>query len=161
VHTFHRTLPIALVGGLALAGSLFGSGCSPKGADPIPPPDRPFAVSGLPYSYYAPCGAMGDGATTGNLVTTIGTGCKDRPPGARGDCFVFQYNGSNPYTTPVTGSTGTCNWAGVFFQSPANNWGVDPGLPIPLSKLTHDRRLPPRPGPAHDLPVGGVGRAAR
>jgi len=79
---------------------------------------------------------MGDGATNGNLVTTIGTGCKDRPPGARGDCFVFQYMASNPYTTPVSMSTGTCMWAGVFFQSPANNWGTDKGLPIPLSKLT-------------------------
>jgi hypothetical protein len=80
---------------------------------------------------------MGDGATSGNLVTTIGTGCKEpRPQGARGDCFVFQYMTNNPYTTPVSMSTGTCNWAGVFFQSPANNWGTDPGLPIPLNKLT-------------------------
>jgi hypothetical protein len=135
VHTFHRTPSIALVGGLAVAVSLVGFGCSPKGVEPPPPPKGPFPLAASDTNYYAPSGAMGDGATMGNLVASS-SGCKERPPGARGDCFVFQYLSSNPYTTLITKSTGVCNWAGVFFQNPANNWGADPGLPVPLSKLT-------------------------
>jgi len=79
---------------------------------------------------------MGDGATPGNLVIGTSSGCKDRPAGARGYCYSFQYLGNAPYTTPVTKSTGVCNWAGLFFQYPDNNWGTSPGLPVPTGKLT-------------------------
>jgi hypothetical protein len=105
--------------------------CAPK-ADAKPPPDGPFAVS----DYYAPSGAMGDGATPGNLVINQNAACKDRPPGARGNCFSFQYVDHAPYTTQVTMSTGVCDWAGVFWQYPANNWGTHDGLPVPTGKLT-------------------------
>ncbi len=117
---------VAIVGAL-----LASSGCAPKAGQPKPPPDGPFAVS----DYYAPSGAMGDGATPGNLVINQGTDCKMRPDGARGNCFSFQYVNNAPYTTPVTKSTGVCNWAGLFWQYPTNNWGTDVGLPIPVSKL--------------------------
>jgi hypothetical protein len=79
---------------------------------------------------------MGDGATTGNLVINSDSGCKTRPAGARGHCYSFQYVASAPYTTPVTHSNGVCNWAGLFFQYPGNNWGTDEGLPVPTGKLT-------------------------
>ncbi len=111
---------------------LASSGCAPKAGQPKPPPEGPFAVS----EYYAPSGAMGDGATPGNLVINQGTDCKARPDGARGNCFSFQYVNNAPYTTPVSKSTGVCNWAGLFWQYPTNNWGTETGLPIPVSKLT-------------------------
>ena len=106
--------------------------CAPKAGQEKPPPDGPFAVS----DYYAPSGAMGDGATNGNLIAHTDTPCKARPPGARGSCYSFEYVASAPYTTPVNHTTGVCNWAGVFFQHPANNWGAEQGEPVPSGQLT-------------------------
>jgi hypothetical protein len=123
---------IVFVRGIAFGAPLLALACAPKAGQQKPPPEGPFAIS----DYYAPSGAMGDGATPGNLVIGTSTGCKDRPAGARGYCYSFQYVGSAPYTTPVTKSTGVCNWAGLFFQYPDNNWGASPGLPIPAGKLT-------------------------
>jgi hypothetical protein len=102
------------------------------GGAPIDPVGGPFVVS----DYFAPTGAMGDGATPGNLVVKVQTGCKSRPPGARGNCYSFQYVASNPYTTPITRSTGVCSWAGLVFQYPDDNWGASPGLPIPTGKFS-------------------------
>jgi hypothetical protein len=123
---------ISFVCGALSFATLFASGCAPKAAQPKPPPDGPFAVS----DYFAPSGAMGDGATPGNLVIGTSSGCKERPAGARGYCYSFQYVGNAPYTTPVSKSTGVCNWAGLFFQYPDNNWGTSPGLPVPSGKLS-------------------------
>lgn len=105
--------------------------CSPK-AGFRPPPDGPFIVS----DYFAASGAMGDGATPGNLTIHQDTNCKERPPGARGSCFSFEYVDKAPYTAPVSHSSGVCGWSGLFWQYPVNNWGTAEGLPIPTNKLT-------------------------
>jgi hypothetical protein len=123
---------IVFVRGIALCASLFAVACAPKAAPQKAPPTGPFAIS----EYFAPSGAMGDGATQGNLVIETSSGCKDRPAGARGYCYRFQYVANNPYTTPITKSTGVCNWAGLFFQHPDNNWGELSGLPVPAGKLS-------------------------
>jgi hypothetical protein len=129
----HRHQPsIVFVRGIALGATLLAAACAPKAAPQKPPPTGPFAVS----EYFAPSGAMGDGATAGNLVIQTSSGCKDRPAGARGYCYSFQYVAMNPYTTPITKSSGDCRWAGLFFQYPDNNWGEQPGLPVPAGKLT-------------------------
>jgi hypothetical protein len=125
-------LSIVFVRGIAVGAPLFAVACAPKAAQQKPPPDGPFAVS----DYYAPSGAMGDGATPGNLVIGTSADCKARPDGARGYCYSFQYVGSAPYTTPISKSTGVCNWAGLFFQYPDNNWGTSPGLLVQSGKLS-------------------------
>jgi hypothetical protein len=113
---------------LLLASAMFlgWTGCAPKAPDLRAPPSGPFLVS----DYFAPSGAFGDGATPGNVVINENVGCKDRPSGARGHCFSFVYQAIVPYVDPHSGNTGSCNFAGVFWQSPPNNWGTDPGLPI-------------------------------
>jgi hypothetical protein len=125
-------LSIVFARAIALGAPLLALACAPKAAQPKPPPEGPFAIS----DYYAPSGAMGDGATPGNLNQGTTATCKERPAGARGNCYNFQYVASNPYTTQITKSTGVCNWAGLFFQYPDNNWGTSPGLPVPAGKLT-------------------------
>jgi hypothetical protein len=117
---------------MTLSAPLWAVACAPKAAQEKPPPEKDFAVS----DYYAPSGAMGDGATMGNFRVGSSNECKERPAGARGNCFNFHYDASNPYTTPITKSTGVCNWAGLFFQYPANNWGTAPGLLVQSGKLT-------------------------
>ena len=100
-----------IVGGLV-------SGCGP--ASPLAhlghtgPLDGPFAVS----EFFSPSGHMGDGAVPGPLTVDIDENCKERPPGARGDCYRFTYVPS------------TQLWAGVYWQYPSNNWGPQPGWPL-------------------------------
>src|SRR5262249_32935479 len=63
---------ILFVRGMGLGAPLFALACAPKAAAQKPDPTGPFAVS----DYYAPSGAMGDGATKGNLdIPTPNTGC--------------------------------------------------------------------------------------
>jgi hypothetical protein len=123
---------VVFVRSFALGAPLFALACAPKAAPPKAAPEEPFAIS----DYYAPSGAMGDGATPGNLIIETGVGCKDRPANARGSCYRFQYVANSSYTTPINKSTGVCNWAGLAFQYPDNNWGTSPGLLVPVSKLT-------------------------
>ncbi len=75
---------------------------------------EPFAVS----EFFSPSGHMGDGAVPGPLTLDIDENCKDRPPGARGDCYRFTYVPS------------TQLWAGVYWQYPSNNWGTEHGWPV-------------------------------
>ena len=94
-------------------------GCAPEtGVDQIEitgPLSEAFALSDV----FAPSGAIGDGATPGNLTTEVnGDFCMDRPDGANGDCYRFSYQAS------------TLLWAGVFWQHPANNWGTEPGQAV-------------------------------
>ena len=111
---------------LALSVPLLFAACSPKTGTPVvkPPPDGPFVVS----DYFAASGAMGDGATMGNIVINTGkdekTGCKARPAGAQGLCYSFDY------------IAGPQLFAGVYWLSPANNWGAEPPVPIHADKLT-------------------------
>jgi hypothetical protein len=78
------------------------------------PLSEPFAVS----QFFSPSGHMGDGSVAGPLTLDIDENCKDRPPGARGDCYRFTYVPS------------TQLWAGVYWQYPANNWGTERGWPV-------------------------------
>lgn len=119
-----RSLSLSSV--LTLCAPLLFAACAPKAGAPHPPPSGPFTVS----DYFAASGAMADGdgkSSPGMIVTTqyAGSKCndKDRAPGARGACFVFDY------------VPGPNLFAGVYFQYPANNWGADPGLPVHADKF--------------------------
>jgi hypothetical protein len=88
-------------------------------ADVEPPSGElsiPMAVSEL----YAPSGYMGDGADGVSLTGGMpNEGCAPRPSGAEGDCYRFDYTPS------------TMLWSGVYWQSPADNWGSAPGPQVP------------------------------
>lgn len=99
--------------------------------DPGPPPPPPPPVG--PYTFdvyrdkdaagnhYVPSGAMGD---TGDIQldecwredTHTGSTAVKVTYTAQGDGPVHACDGSPP-----------CNWAGVYWQAPANNWGDRPG----------------------------------
>ncbi len=118
---FRPKLPIITLLGLGLLA------CSPEAGKPKGPPEGAFVVS----EYFAPSGAMGDGATPANLVIAENKGCKERPEGARGSCYKFDYTPG-----PDLNGLPPVLWAGVYWQHPANNWGQDPGLPVHGEKLT-------------------------
>jgi hypothetical protein len=88
-------------------------------ADIDPPSEEltiPMAVSEL----YAASGYMGDGADGMSLTGGVpNEGCAPRPAGAEGDCYRFDYKPS------------TLLWSGVYWQSPADNWGSAPGPQVP------------------------------
>jgi hypothetical protein len=77
----------------------------------------PFAVD----SVYVPTGYEGDGALSRVTATDAsGSTTCNRAPGATfGMCHVFTYKYQHTADTP--------GWAGVVWQSPANNWGTQPG----------------------------------
>lgn len=110
------------------------AGCAPEAGQAKGPPKGPFAVS----DYFAASGAMGDGATPPRLtINESNTACKEpRPAGARGNCFAFSYDPS--LMTTVTPPVEPVLWAGLYWQYPVNNWGDEPGLPLPagLTKVT-------------------------
>jgi len=80
------------------------------------PAQMPFAVytdGGAPGNHYVPSGYMGDyRAVTMNQYWT------GHPHHGR-TCIRVTYRGAVP---------GGVGWAGVYWQSPANNWGTVPGL---------------------------------
>jgi hypothetical protein len=90
--------------------------------DAGPPILLPFFVS----DHYIPSGFMGAGQTAmdGIKLSSAQADCKaPRPTGAGGDCYAA--------TWTITVATGAgASWAGVYWQSPANNWGKLPGKPI-------------------------------
>jgi len=106
-------LALVQFGGLILLG-----GCLPS-LDNLDrgPLNGTFAVS----DYYTPSGYMGDGARLGLLSAVVNDGCKPRPTGARGNCYVFTY-----YPNKI----GLDPWAGVFWVFPTNNWGSSFGHAI-------------------------------
>jgi hypothetical protein len=97
------------------AASLGLIGCSVEGVSPDPI-EPPFAVS----DYFVPSGFMGDGSLTikPKPLELFYDGCRPRPANARGNCYRFAYR-------PVPLDEGGVGWAGVYWQSPANNWGQD------------------------------------
>jgi hypothetical protein len=113
----HRRRQCGCITFACLASGLL-SACGPK--SPIDslghtgPLTEPFPVS----QFFSPSGHMGDGAVPGPLTLDINENCKERPPGARGDCYRFTYVPSVQL------------WAGVYWQYPSNNWGTQHGWPI-------------------------------
>jgi hypothetical protein len=84
---------------------------------------------GLPFyvsDQFVPTGFMGDSTASMNAITLAhdATTCKSpRQPGAGGDCFTATW------APTLSGDAGSA-WAGVYWQSPANNWGALPGKAI-------------------------------
>ena len=72
---------------------------------------------------------MGDGARLGNL-TVDNLHCKPRPPGAKGDCYVFDYHKDHLQAD---------HWAGVYWVFPANNWGAEYGHAIDSTRFQQIR----------------------
>jgi hypothetical protein len=104
---------------LAAAGVLALAGCGLADLTPqVGQPgalEAPFAVS----NFFTPSGYMGDGARLGMLEADVhNAGCKERPPGAVGDCYRFVYHPADN------------RWAGVYWVYPANNWGSRAGRRI-------------------------------
>jgi hypothetical protein len=119
----------------ALLLALLTAACGPSDeADRAKPGPivGPFVVS----DFYTPSGFMGDGAVPGRLTVDINENCRTpRPAGAQGDCYRFLYK------------PGDVKWAGVFWVSPANNWGTSPGRDIvgPIDTGVADPEKPGSP----------------
>jgi hypothetical protein len=82
----------------------------------------PFYVS----DQFQPTGFMGDSTASMMAITLAhdATTCKTpRQTGAGGDCFTATW-------APNLGGDAGAAWAGVYWQSPANNWGAKPGKAI-------------------------------
>ncbi len=91
------------------------------------PVDLSGVTTGLPVVVdddYVTSGFMGDG--TDVVMTpakpTDSSDCSGQRSSlsARGSCHQIVYTPKGP-----------TKWAGVFWQSPPNNWGEEPGFPIP------------------------------
>lgn len=90
-----------------------------------------FAVS----SAFVASGAMGDGADERLFEIFPPEGETDacsryisRKSGSKGNCYRFEYR-----------TNGVQNWAGVYWQSPENNWGQDRGHLIKAGKFDRVR----------------------
>jgi hypothetical protein len=120
---------------------------------PAVSPDLMMATGSLPFvvdDRYVASGFMGD---TGDIVmipAKLGdnTDCNAQRSSAtaRGTCHQVKY-------TPL----GASKWAGVFWQSPANNWGDKPGYSIPggATKVTFQARGA-KGGEKVSFQVGGI-----
>lgn len=88
-----------------------GPGNDHDSATPQTPTALPFNVS----DQFIPSGYMGmqDGLKMSNVVTDCKT---PRQAGAQGDCYTVKWD-------PSLDGGATSAWCGVYWQSPANNWG--------------------------------------
>jgi hypothetical protein len=106
------------------SGSKGSSGPDAGGADAAPTQSGvrlPFYVS----DQFLPTGFMGDSQASMSAITLShdASMCKSpRQTGAGGDCYTVTW-------APSVGDAGAA-WAGVYWQSPANNWGSKPGKAI-------------------------------
>ena len=93
---------------------------SDSGTTPVTSVSLPFHVS----DQFIPSGYMGasQDAMNGVKMSNAPADCIARTPGVAGDCYKVSFTA----TVPAGGST----WAGVYWQSPANNWGAKPGKQI-------------------------------
>jgi hypothetical protein len=91
---------------------LAAAGCASPGDPPAAVVPIPFVVS----DYYSPDGFYGDGETRGFL--DVQRNCPDRPANAAGDCYAISY------------LVGPKKFAGVIWQYPHNNWGIDRGRQV-------------------------------
>jgi hypothetical protein len=138
---------------LAVAGP--GADLSSPGA----PPDLSTGKTGtlpLPVDeQYFTSGFMGDGPDVVMTPAKPGdnTDCNGQRSGASaaGSCHQIVY-------TPK----GTNKWAGVFWQSPPNNWGEKPGFPIPsgATKVTFQAKGAAG-GEKVTFQVGGIADSAK
>ena len=95
---------------LALSAALLAAGCTEKPTDPNTK-SGPFPI--LVSTNWIPSGYMGSG------IAMSTSACATRSSAtAKGDCYQITY-------TPAGG------WGGVFWQSPANNWGTYAGKAVP------------------------------
>jgi hypothetical protein len=113
------------------AGGSAGDGAGGTAVAMCPPPDAAIPLPVVVDTFYAASGYMGDGATMGSIAATAD--CPMRGPGNIGNCAKFTY-------TPIAGGL---MWGGVYWQSPANNWGTLPGKHIEAGAAT--RWLPSSP----------------
>ncbi len=109
-------------GTVASAGGASGAGGADVGTGgsagaPLQGPITPLPLT--VSAFYAASGYMGDGMVATSIVADHT--CPTRAPGNIGDCFKFVY-------TPQAVST--YGWGGVYWQSPANNWGTSVGTRI-------------------------------
>jgi hypothetical protein len=81
----------------------------------------PFTVS----DDFQPTGFMGDSPDDFNAITmsSDASQCPARVSGAVGACYSIQW-------TPQISAGATSAWVGVYWQYPANNWGVLAGRAI-------------------------------
>lgn len=116
-------------GGTKGAVDAGGSG-SPADAGSGSGGDSGSAQSGVLLPFYVsdqflPTGFMGDSMASMSAITLShdASMCKTpRAQGAGGDCYTVIW-------APSVGDGGSA-WAGVYWQSPANNWGSKPGKAI-------------------------------
>lgn len=103
----------------------FDAGPAPSGFDASLPTATPVTLPFYVSDQFVPTGFMGDSTASMTAITLAHdtTTCKSpRETGAGGDCFTATW-------APTVGDAGSA-WAGVYWQSPANNWGAKPGKPI-------------------------------
>jgi hypothetical protein len=112
------------------------------GGDGGGPLTTTFAVS----DHFAPTDYMGAALSFGALTVTINQGCKPRPAGARGDCYVFEYRAG----------AGSAPRAGVEWVFPANNGsGLSSGLAVDTTRFKQIRFYAALEGPT-PLQSGGA-----
>ena len=96
--------------------SMPGDGQPDGGSGQTPTTNTPQSLPITVSDYFTPSGFMGDGATSSTAILVNSTACKQpRPTGAVGDCYRVTFN------------PGSLGWAGVYWQYPENNWGMNPG----------------------------------
>ncbi|HEX6836554.1 MAG TPA: hypothetical protein VF334_08265 [Polyangia bacterium] len=122
-----------------------GTGGGGGGGGTHGPEDMAMATTGgaLPFvvdTVFVSSGFMGDGSTAGTIAmvpakTGDSTDCNGMraSSSAAGSCHAVTY------TPPASGGMG---WGGVFWQYPANNWGMKAGyaLPAGAKKVTFQAR---------------------
>ncbi len=132
-----RASRLALGLGGAVAMGLLVSACAAPGTNDYNPPPLPEgggvdASAGpvqLPFvvsEQFEPTGAMGDSPTNimGVSISSDSSQClQPRVSGAQGTCFTFAWK---PVILPMQ----TSAWAGLYWQYPGGNWGMQAGLPI-------------------------------
>jgi hypothetical protein len=102
-------------------GTDSGGGAPDSGPTVGPAVKLPFYLS----DQFVPSGFMGDSTASMTAITLThdAASCKTpRQTGAGGDCYGVVW-------APSLGDAGAA-WAGVYWQSSANNWGSKPGKAI-------------------------------
>jgi hypothetical protein len=103
-----------------------------------------FAVS----DYFTPGLYTGDAQLAGNFSVAVNKGCKARPPGARGNCYVVTY-----YAPPNEPAP----WAGIEWVFPANNSGDSMGRAVDTARFQQVRFFAAVEGPTPFATGGAEG----